>query len=32
MTNVEFDGVTKVFPGGAVAVDDLTLTSTTASS
>jgi ABC-type sugar transport system ATPase subunit len=26
MTNVEFDGVTKVFPGGAVAVDDLTLT------
>ena len=26
MTNVEFDGVTKVFPGGAVAVDDLSLT------
>jgi multiple sugar transport system ATP-binding protein len=26
MTNVEFDGVTKVFPGGAVAVEDLTLT------
>ena len=26
MTNVEFDGVTKVFPGGAVAVDGLSLT------
>ena len=26
MTNVAFDGVTKVFPGGAVAVDDLSLT------
>jgi multiple sugar transport system ATP-binding protein len=26
MTNVEFAGVTKVFPGGAVAVDDLSLT------
>ncbi len=26
MTNVEFEGVTKVFPGGAVAVDDLSLT------
>ena len=26
MTTVEFDGVTKVFPGGAVAVDDLSLT------
>ncbi len=26
MTNVEFDGVTKVFPGGAVAVEDLSLT------
>ena len=26
MTDVEFDHVTKVFPGGAVAVDDLSLT------
>jgi len=26
MTNVEFDGVTKVFPGGAVAVDELSVT------